>query len=218
LLVQILRAFAADLDFQDDARNNSFILPVTEAPPIPEDLELEALIEEARRRARRRRLGYLSVPVALALLAGGAYLIFWAPGEEGRQGGEPSAVVSAPAKSVLGRPPYMGVSCPAPNSHQCDRVGLAVWLVDPARSVDATIEGRTFGLDDTEWSGPARHGLRDYFAGFLEPANLTNETLGARLNRPGWEAVSARVTLLIVGADGTSTTTTVRLSLAGGWG
>jgi hypothetical protein len=47
---------------------------------------------------------------------------------------------------------------------------------------------------------------------------LIRRAYDARLNRPGWEAVSARATLLIVGADGTSTMTTVRLGLAGGWG
>jgi hypothetical protein len=48
-----------------------------EAPSRPlEDDELEALIEEARRRARRRRFGYAAVLVFAALLGGGLYLGF----------------------------------------------------------------------------------------------------------------------------------------------
>jgi hypothetical protein len=40
----------------------------------------------------------------------------------------------------------MGVSCPIPNSFACDRVGVAVWLREPALSVDAAIAGREVQL------------------------------------------------------------------------
>jgi hypothetical protein len=55
-----------------------------QAPPRPpQHDELEALIEEARRRARRRRLGYAAVVLGLLAVAGGLYAGF------GGGGGEP---------------------------------------------------------------------------------------------------------------------------------
>jgi hypothetical protein len=60
-----------------------------EAPPrSPEQDELEALIEEARRRARRRRFGYLALVVAAATLAGVLFLIL------GGSGGQPQGLAS----------------------------------------------------------------------------------------------------------------------------
>jgi hypothetical protein len=45
--------------------------------------ELDALIEEARRRARRRRLGYLGLAVAATVTAGSAYLAITGGGDSG---------------------------------------------------------------------------------------------------------------------------------------
>ena len=42
----------------------------------------------------------------------------------------------------------------SPNVTTCDRVGLAVWLRHPARTVSARINGRPVDLDDPEWSLP----------------------------------------------------------------
>jgi hypothetical protein len=51
-------------------------VPTTAAPPHgPDQEELDALIEEARHRARRRRLGWLGLVVAAALVGLGAYLL-----------------------------------------------------------------------------------------------------------------------------------------------
>ena len=61
------------------------------------DDELQALIEEARRRARRRRLGYLSLAVAAATVAGVVFLIL------GGRGGQPEGLASnAPGSEPTG--------------------------------------------------------------------------------------------------------------------
>jgi hypothetical protein len=56
-----------------------------EAPPRRPDApdELEAVIKEARRRARRRRLGYAATLVLATLLGGGLYLGFHGSGGSG---------------------------------------------------------------------------------------------------------------------------------------
>ena len=91
--------------------------------------------------------------------------------QDGGVGGE-DQLARASATELLSRDPYMGVSCRIPNSFACDRVGLAVWLREPAARVEAAIAGRELELDDPEWSGPAEHGERRMFAGFLQPAGL----------------------------------------------
>jgi hypothetical protein len=124
---------------------------------------------------------------------------------------------------LLTRTPYLGVACPVPDSIGCDRVGLAVWLTRPARSVSALIGGRRFALDDDHWSGPARHGLRRMLAGFLHPAGLTRGPLRVVPDGPGgrWadgHPVSARVELAIRYGDGTHARIRLRLRLHAGWG
>ena len=112
----------------------------------------------------------------------------------------------------------MGVSCRVPNSFRCDRVGLAVWLREPALKVRAAIGGRAFSLDD-----PARHGERRTFAGFLQPAGLLDGpmqiTPDAGPDRwVGRKPVSAPVKLWIVRDHGESITTTIDVKLMAGWG
>jgi hypothetical protein len=54
-----------------------------------------------------------------------------------------SVLLSAASLGLgLVRAPYVGVSCPRPNSTTCGRVGIAVWLAHPATEVDATLGGR----------------------------------------------------------------------------
>jgi hypothetical protein len=138
----------------------------------------------------------------------------------GRSAGEEPA--QAPAGEVLSRDPYMGVSCPIANSFACDRVGLAVWLREPAERVDAAIAGREVELDDPEWSEPAEGGERRMFAGFLQPAGLIDGPLQVTPDDGpdrwlGREPVSATVELRIVDG-GATTTTTVEVGLSPGWG
>jgi hypothetical protein len=129
----------------------------------------------------------------------------------------------ASAEELLNREPYMGVSCRIPNSFACDRVGLAVWLQEPAVTVDAAIAGSELDLDDPEWSGPVENGERRMFAGFLQPAGLIDGPLEVTPDAGadrwiGREPVSATVDLRIVRDSGTTTTTTVEVQLSPGWG
>jgi len=129
---------------------------------------------------------------------------------------------AAPAH-LLARAPYLGVACPVPDSLACDRVGLAVWVTRPARAVNAAVGGRRFALDDPHWSGPARHGLRRMFAGFLQPAGLTRGALRVVPHGPygrwaGGQRVSALVELAIRYGNGTQATVRLRIRLHAGWG
>lgn len=126
------------------------------------------------------------------------------------------------ADALLSQAPYLGVSCSSPNSIRCDRVGLAVWLREPARSVRAEIGGRSFDLDDPTWSGPARDGLRRMFAGFLQPAGLRDgalaipgESTGRWIGNP---PVSAVVTIEVVTRDSSRERARVDTRLSPGWG
>jgi hypothetical protein len=141
----------------------------------------------------------------------------------GRSAGEAigDGVTQVPASQVLSRGPYMGVSCMVSNSFTCDRIGLAMWLREPATSVEATIAGREFALDDPEWSGPGDDGERRMFAGFLQPAGLIDGPLQVTTDAGpdrwiGRKPVSATVHLRIV--DGGTTTTAVGVQLSPGWG
>lgn len=130
----------------------------------------------------------------------------------------------AEAESVLSRGPYMGISCKTPNRFSCDRVGLAVWLRQPATSVEAEIAGRRLELNDPGWSAPLKNGERRAFAGFLKPAGLLEPGplhVAADQGRNRWigrKPVSATVNLSILQKDGLRTTTTVRVGLSAGWG
>jgi hypothetical protein len=102
-------------------------------------------------------------------------------------------------------------------------VGLAVSLREPALRVRAAIGGRTFGLDDPEWSEPAKHAERRTFAGFLQPAGLIDGPLQVTPDAGphrwiGREPVSAPVKLWIVRDHGAPITTTVQVKLMAGWG
>jgi hypothetical protein len=146
--------------------------------------------------------------------------------DDGRQGPGEGGDAQPPrvsAAELLSRDPYMGVSCRISNSFDCDRVGLAVWLHEPAARVDAAIAGRELELDDPEWSGPVEGGERRMFAGFLQPAGLVDGPLQVTPDDgPGrWvghEPVSATVDLWIIREDATTTTTTVEVGLSPGWG
>jgi hypothetical protein len=122
---------------------------------------------------------------------------------------------AATARRLLAGPPYMGVSCPTPNSVACDRVGLAVWLRHPAKHVSARIDGRPIELDDPEWSqttdprGPL-------FAGFLQPAGLRDSD--GPLGVPGthWYGETPRSAWVELRIDGH--TTGLVVTLHAGWG
>lgn len=118
LFVEVGRIVAVDLDSKHGASNNSSIVSVQAPPrPSPQD-ELDALIEEARRRARRRRLAYVAVVAGLLTVAGGLYAGFGGGGGDGGttlQGGQspgsgagPSAARSPSAAKVVYQHPCPG--------------------------------------------------------------------------------------------------------------
>ena len=125
---------------------------------------------------------------------------------------------SAETDGILVRAPYLGVSCPFANSTACDRVGLAVWLRQPARSVEATIGARHFTLNDPAWSGPPHKGLRRMFAGFLHPAGFRHGPLQVPIKWAGSPPVATSVRVEVTYADGTHRTARATVGLSAGWG
>lgn len=136
--------------------------------------------EAWERRRRRRRLG-LSAAAAAALVAAAASTM-GAPQRVApiprHQSGirlPPGTISKAPA-ALFSQAPYMGVACRVPNSIACERVGLAVWLKRPARSVVAWIGGRFVRLD---WFGDERRiapgRARRAFDGYLQPAGIVSD-------------------------------------------
>ena len=123
---------------------------------------------------------------------------------------------------VLARAPYLGVACRVPNAFSCDRVGLAVWVRRPARSVRARVAGRAVQLDDRAWSGPNQGGPRRMFAGFLRPAGLLDGPLRITADDGparwiGRRPVAARVELRIAYGSEETVLTALRVRLAPGW-
>ena len=113
---------------------------------------------------------------------------------------------------VLSHAPYMGVACKIPNSIECDRVGLAVFLPKHRRAaqLEASINGRP-----VEMRIPAAVPTRGiYFEGFLAHAGLKRGTLKVTEGKP----VFATVHLTAHYRDGHSAETTRRVGLAPGWG
>lgn len=198
------------------------------APPEAVDA---GVIEEARRRQRRRRLRALAASLALVALTA-VVLAGLGGGRGGRppHGGAPVPVAPAhlldsprlfARDSLLARDVYAGVACRVPSSIACDRLGLAVWLRQPAVSVRATIGGRTVTLDDPAWSGPEHGGQRTAFAGFLQPAGLVRRlgiTPSAHAMWSGRGPRSAPLVLRVTDAHGASLTIETTVEIAPGWG
>ncbi len=98
----------------------------------------------------------------------------------------------------LPREPYVGVRCRVPNTVSCDRIGVAVWLSGDARSVAATLAGRTIEL------APPADGA-DYWVGDIRGAGLVSGDVAVRTTVP-----------VRVVADGRAVT--VRVRIHEGWG
>jgi hypothetical protein len=109
------------------------------------------------------------------------------------------------SRSPLARPPYVGLACRAP----CTRVGIAVWLRQPALGVTARLAGQPRQLHG---GGLGGKGPR-YWEGYVHLPNL-------RVPR-GWNGThpSVRLTLrLAIRHKSGKTVETVRVQLHSGWG
>jgi len=174
-----------------------------------------------RRRRRQRMVGWALVACA------GAGLIYAIAGRSSTSAPsagipEPAGTVAQPASAVFSKPPYMGVICPVPNSIACDRIGLAIWLKRPARSVTASINGRLlmmnrFGDELVSSTRP-----RKAFDGYLQPAGTTT-TMHVRPVRGthlwlGTPTPFESVWLLIDYGSGNYVAAHTRVPLEAGWG
>jgi hypothetical protein len=119
---------------------------------------------------------------------------------------------------------YMGVRCLTPNSVACDRVGLAIWLKEPAESLVADIEGRELELVSP---GEFVPGKGTGWEGYLQPAGLRSPdgalAVAPERGRPadywsGVKPVEARIRLTATYEDGTTATKTITAPLHPGWG
>jgi hypothetical protein len=173
---------------------------------------MEALAAASPRRIPAPRVVASSVAV---LLVGAAALALIAAPDRRTPPDTGSAAVQ------LERTPYLGVACPKPNRIECGRVGLYVWLERPLARLEAVIAGRQIQLTD-RGHGPSRAKGVD-FEGFLQRRSFISRVLGVRPDTAsgkwiGSDAPRVKVRLIGYTADGRSTTKTVRLRLAAGYG
>jgi len=137
----------------------------------------------------------------------------------GKDSCDDSAKPADRGQGYLGRDPQLGVACPKGGSIACDRVGVGVWLKQPAKRVTATINGRALVLHAGGLGGRAP----TYWEGYLKPAGLLHGPLKVTPDRgryfwQGRHPKNARVLIDIQRADGSTDTESLRVSLAAGWG
>lgn len=122
-------------------------------------------------------------------------------------------------RRFLRRAPYLGVSCPQPNSIACDRVGLAVWLKRSAARVTAMVDGRALRLHAGGGGGRAP----TYWEGSLQPAGMLQGLLMVTPDRgrhfwQGRHPKDSRVVIGIHWPDGSSDHASLSVPLRAGWG
>jgi hypothetical protein len=184
------------------------------------------VIDDARRQHRRRRRR-IAATVTLATAAIATALVPVLVDRVNRAPTPAAGPTPRPAAALLARTPYLGVHCPIENSTACERVGLAVWLRAPARTVSATIAGRRLSLSTAPARAFAAPGQRSgtMFVGYLEPAGIVTR-LHARPDATPirWWAPSPsnapapRVTIRIVTRGGRAFVTALDVPLEAGWG
>jgi hypothetical protein len=165
-----------------------------------------------------------AAPVAVLAIVAAGCGSDGAPRHDGSRGqdSQPAGSTTPPTTSrsdaarLLTQGPYVGVSCRKANSIACDRVGLAVWLAQPAARVGATISGQRVRLHRPR----ARGG---WWEGFLQPAGLLDGALRVTPDRgryfwQGSHPRSAHVAVTITRASGTTDRTSVTVPLRPGWG
>ncbi len=176
-------------------------------------LMAEAWEQHHRRRFRLLLTGLMSLTAAA--------LIWWATGGTGTGVGGRGSVTTITVRpsAILARSPYMGVAVCHPSSASCYRIGLAVWLKRPARSVAATSIGTGSSLSRGDRSGIVMvgHVRRREFIGFSKPAGLVPH---AYLRTPdvivGTPVAVVRLTIRT--GHGKTFVTRVRVPVQAGWG
>jgi hypothetical protein len=178
-----------------------------------------AVIEAARRRHRRQVLATAVAVASAATVAGLALAGLSRPG--------PSATPrQVPAAAALARAPSVGMACLRPRA--CDRVGVAVWLRRPARSVSAIVAGHAVTLDVTDavaFDATAEH-TRTMFVGYFHWSDLVGVRIVFDAGPPsswsattpaGWPNPNVRLRIDYGRAGGTAATGE-SVALQGGWG
>lgn len=163
---------------------------------------LHALIAAARTRQHRRRL----LLIVIAALVIGAVNIELSGGGSPRPSSPESA---ASSRLFAAQTPFVGVACHIASRPSCGRIGIAVWLRTPARSVIATLNGVQVKLRNQNSGGRVVT-----YIGYVHLA-------ASSLRLPSvWAGSPPRYVILhVVARRGTVTAAkTVRLQLHPGWG
>jgi len=176
------------------------------------------LISEAWEEHRRRRVRLL---VVAAVSVVGAAVIWGATGGlgTGAGGGASAGSLMVRPSAVLARSPFMGVAVCHPSSTSCYRVGLAISLKRPARSVIATGAGVSSSLNHSDRSGiqMVSFGRRRDFIGFFQPDGIVPRSyLRTPDATPGVPIVLVR--LRIDTGQGQTLITHLRVPVQAGWG
>jgi hypothetical protein len=175
-------------------------------------------VKQARRRHRRRALASIVAIVAAGAGAGLAFTTVHAPSPV-----RPGATL-APA-AVLAQAPDVGMACLGPGA--CDRVGVAIWLRRPARSVSASVAGHAVSLDVAAAMPfqPSVAAKREMFVGYFRWADLVGVRIFFAAGPPSsWSArtpaawPTPRIAIRIdYGRRGVAVTE-LRVPLQEGWG
>lgn len=162
----------------------------------------EAVIKEARRRQFRRRLAIAAAALAAAGVGFALYLELG-----GGAGISPSGVGPVPAATSplrLPRVPYLGLACPSGAAyHPCERMGLAVWLRRPARSVTAVVHGHAVRLA-TAAGGTGSYRRSLFWQGFFSDPYVADLASGGgtllvriRVLTPGGSVLTGRAIVYV---------------------
>jgi hypothetical protein len=179
----------------------------------------QGVIEEARRRQRRRRTRSAIGAVIAAAVVGAVVTALLGGRSTPWVHQATRQIPTAAPSAVLAEEPYMGISCPIPNSIACDRVGFSIHLRTRAFTATATIDGRPLRLDNSAWSDPAVRGRHEFLAGFLKPAGLKGGELKTTTDPRGYpRPVSASVHVIVDYGGGRKIQTTTTVGLHPGWG
>ena len=108
----------------------------------------------------------------------------------------------------LRRSPYLGLACNRAAVHQCDRVGLAVWLAHPATGVTAVVDGVSLRLR-THSGGTGSYRRHVFWQGFFRDPRAPGLA-----DRPRSIPIRVRVTAL----DGSVSAGTRTVQVSEGYG